>query len=116
MMEVSILRRLNGHPNIIQLYEVIETTNQIALVLGEVFKRLAAHGVDLKTCLLKPQMVMPGSESSEKASAQEVARATLDVFDECLTDDLAGVFFLSGGLIEEQATVNLNELNLAAKE
>lgn len=33
MMEVSILRRLNGHPNIIQLYEVIETTNQIVLVL-----------------------------------------------------------------------------------
>ena len=135
-------------------YGMARSRDVSTLVLREVFKRLAAHGVDLKTCLLKPQMVMPGettspprlplslalalnpdgrpisssalglsrgprgagSESAEKASAQEVARATLDVFDECLTDDLAGVFFLSGGLTEEQATVNLNELNLAAKE
>jgi len=33
MQEVSILRRLNGHPNMIQLFEVIETTTHIVLVL-----------------------------------------------------------------------------------
>lgn len=33
MQEVSILRRLNGHPNMIQLFEVIETSTHIVLVM-----------------------------------------------------------------------------------
>jgi len=33
MQEVSILKRLNGHPNIIRLFEVIETAAQVVLVM-----------------------------------------------------------------------------------
>jgi len=33
MQEVAILTRLNGHPNIIQLFEVIETASHVVLVL-----------------------------------------------------------------------------------
>lgn len=84
-------------------------------VLSEVVSCLKDHRVDLSKCLLKPQMVMPGTECPEpKATPSEVASATLEVFDACLPHDLAGVFFLSGGLTEEQATENLNEINRLA--
>lgn len=33
MQEVSVLKRLNGHPNIIQLFEVIETSSYVVLVM-----------------------------------------------------------------------------------
>ena len=45
-------------------YGMARSRDVSTLVLREVFKRLAAHGVDLKTCLLKPQMVMPGEATS----------------------------------------------------
>merc|ERR1711977_619264 len=84
-------------------------------VLRKVVEELKEHGVDLPTCLLKPQMVMPGSECPQQVSPEVVAETTLDVFTECLPHELAGVFFLSGGLTEEQATVNLNLINQVAQ-
>ncbi|QDZ22971.1 fructose-1,6-bisphosphate aldolase [Chloropicon primus] len=97
-------------------YDMARSREVSTQVLKEVVRRLQEHKVDMKLCLLKPQMVMPGSDCPTQAGSDEVAAATLDVFDECLPGDLAGVFFLSGGLTEEQATVNLNKINLLARE
>ena len=91
-------------------YDMSRSREVSTQVLREVVRRLQEHKVDMKLCLLKPQMVMPGSDCPTQAGSDEVAAATLDVFDECLPSDLAGVFFLSGGLTEEQATVNLNKI------
>lgn len=85
-------------------------------VLREVVKELNQHKVSLELCLLKPQMVMPGSDCAKQVTAEDVALATIDVFDACLPHDLAGVFFLSGGLTEEQATINLNLINQIAQK
>jgi len=49
-------------------------------VLHKVFAALDRHGVLLEGIVLKPNMVLPGSESGRKASPQEVAEATLTVF------------------------------------
>lgn len=47
-------------------------------VLQACIAQLWRQPVDLEATLLKPMMVMPGADASQKASAQDVAVATLD--------------------------------------
>lgn len=69
-MEPEIL--IDGSHSMERSQEVAEA------VISAVIEKLQAKGVDLKACLLKIQMVMPGSEA-EKAASQDIARATLAV-------------------------------------
>ena len=43
------------------------------------------HGVILEAMLLKPQMIIQGSDSGHSASPQEIATATLRVLRRCST-------------------------------
>ena len=61
--------------------------------------------------LLKPNMVVPGKESSRPASVQEVAIATLRCFRRHVPVAVQGIVFLSGGQEERVATVHLNAIN-----
>lgn len=79
-------------------------------VLFEVFKALHRHQVSLEQMVLKPSMVTPG-KASGKASAKDVAHATLTVFRRVVPAAVPGIFFLSGGQTPEEATNNLNALN-----
>jgi hypothetical protein len=47
-------------------------------VLQGVIAKLLEKKVDLEACLLKIQMIMPGSEA-DAASSEEIAKATVDV-------------------------------------
>jgi fructose-bisphosphate aldolase class I len=51
-----------------------EVTN---LVLDRVFERLFAARVQLEGMVLKPNMVVPGKKSSQKASPEQIAEATV---------------------------------------
>jgi fructose-bisphosphate aldolase class I len=75
--------------------------------LQEVMAQLELAGVDFAGTVLKPNMVVPGKESGQQASPEEVAEATVSVLRAALPDSLAGVAFLSGGQSPEEATVNL---------
>src|SRR6202012_5871194 len=66
-------------------------------VLHAVFGALWEQGVVLEGMLLKPNMVVPGKESSRLASAQEVAIATLRCFRRHVPVAVPGIVFLSGG-------------------
>ncbi|WP_417567819.1 class I fructose-bisphosphate aldolase [Marinobacter sp.] len=79
-------------------------------VLREVFHALYRHKVELKQMILKPSMVTPGKENP-KATPEEVARATLDVFRRAVPAAVPGICFLSGGQTPEEATANLNAMN-----
>lgn len=79
-------------------------------VLREVFHALYRHKVELTQMILKPSMVTPGKESP-KASPEEVATTTLEVFQRAVPAAVPGVFFLSGGQTPEEATANLNAMN-----
>jgi len=61
--------------------------------------------------LLKPNMVLPGSESGVHASPQDVAHYTVTVLARTVPTALPGIMFLSGGQGEEEAAVNLNAIN-----
>ena len=68
---------------------------------------LELAGVDLAGTVLKPNMVVPGKNSGQQASPEEVAEQTVSVLRAALPDSLAGVAFLSGGQSPEEATENL---------
>jgi fructose-bisphosphate aldolase, class I len=75
--------------------------------LQEVMAQLELAGVDFAGIVLKPNMVVPGKESGQQASPEEVAEQTVSVLRAALPDSLAGVAFLSGGQSPEEATANL---------
>eukprot|EP01064_Diplonema_japonicum_P014791 TRINITY_DN224_c0_g1_i1.p1 TRINITY_DN224_c0_g1~~TRINITY_DN224_c0_g1_i1.p1 ORF type:complete len:392 (+),score=129.70 TRINITY_DN224_c0_g1_i1:54-1178(+) len=80
-------------------------------VWAEVVRALHQHGVHFEAMFLKPNMVVHGADSGMTAAAVEVARATVTTLSRTLPAAVPGVFFLSGGLSEQNASANLNAMN-----
>jgi len=95
---------MNGAHSMARCAEVSEKT------LTAVFAALNDENVMIEGMILKTNMVIPGSESGEKATPEEVADATLRVFHKILPDNLPGQAFLSGGQSEIEATEHLNAI------
>ncbi len=96
---------MEGDHDIDKCYEV--TTN----VLNECYNELEIHKVDLKGTVLKPNMIIPGSDSSKKSSSVEIAKKTLECLKKNVPSAVTGIAFLSGGQSEIEASKNLNEIN-----
>ncbi len=96
---------MDGPHDIEKCYQV--TTN----VLNECYNELNIHKVDLKGTVLKPNMIIPGSESKNKSSLKEIAEKTLDCLKKNVPSEVPGIAFLSGGQSEIEASKNLNEIN-----
>jgi fructose-bisphosphate aldolase class I len=79
--------------------------------LHRVFDALYQHRVLLNEMILKPNMVVSGTECPNQASVAEVAEATLRCFRGCVPAEMPGIVFLSGGQTDELATAHLNEMN-----
>ena len=82
--------------------------------LHEVFSQLDRQGVALEGMLLKPNMVVSASSASNRASAETVAEMTVDCFKRTIPAAMPGIVFLSGGQNDDEATANLNAINLEA--
>jgi fructose-bisphosphate aldolase, class I len=65
----------------------------------------------LEGMLLKPNMVTQGATHAEKKSAQDIAWYTVRTLSRSIVPAVPGIMFLSGGQSEEEATLNLNEMN-----
>ncbi len=96
---------MDGPHTIERCYEVTERT------LRRVFGALYDHRVPLDEMILKPNMVLSGTECPQQASVSEVAEATLHCFRNCVPAEMPGIVFLSGGQSDELATAHLNEMN-----
>jgi fructose-bisphosphate aldolase, class I len=83
------------------------TTN----VLNECYNELEIQKVDLKGTILKPNMIIPGSECKNKANSKEIAKKTLDCLKKNVPNDVPGIAFLSGGQSEIDSSKNLDEIN-----
>ena len=79
--------------------------------LDKVFAELNAHCVALEGIVLKPNMVISGTEASDRAGPQAVAEATLRSLKEHVPADVPGIAFLSGGQTAEEATEHLGLMN-----
>ncbi|MCY4117333.1 MAG: fructose-bisphosphate aldolase class I [Caldilineaceae bacterium] len=82
--------------------------------LQETFAQLSRQGVALGGMLLKPNMVVSGSSASNRADPATVAAMTVECFKQTIPAAMPGVVFLSGGQTDNEATVNLNAINLEA--
>ena len=79
--------------------------------LKTLFSMLNANDVNLKGTILKPNMVVSGTDAPIQASVSEVAELTLKVLKENVPSDLAGIAFLSGGQPDLLATEHLDAMN-----
>jgi len=80
-------------------------------MLHAVFTELRDQRIHPEGMLLKPNMVLPGYESSEEVSDEEIARQTIQCFRRHVPAAVPGIVFLSGGQSEEEATRRLNAIN-----
>ena len=80
-------------------------------VLRTVYGELALQDVELEGTLLKPNMVLSGTECDEQADVQQVAEATVRVLKRTVPAAVPGIVFLSGGQSSEVATLHLNAMN-----
>ncbi len=79
--------------------------------LRAVFNELAVQDVMLEGMLLKPNMVISGSDCAEQAGVEEVAARTVQCLLRSVPAAMPGVVFLSGGQSDEVATQHLNAMN-----
>jgi fructose-bisphosphate aldolase class I len=80
-------------------------------VLRAVYDQLARHRVRLEATLLKPNMVLPGSDCPEQADDERIALMTVEVLRRTVPATVPGIVFLSGGQSDEQATARLDAIN-----
>jgi fructose-bisphosphate aldolase class I len=80
-------------------------------VVREVYAQLAVQRVRLEATLLKPNMVVPGTDCPIQADDEAIADATLTVMRRAVPAAVPGLVFLSGGQSDEEATARLNAMN-----
>ena len=86
--------------------------NKTSEVIKKCYEELELNKVELKGTILKPNMILPGSSSSEKLSGTEIAEMTLKCLKDNVPSEVPGIAFLSGGQSEIEATSNLNQISL----
>jgi len=79
-------------------------------VLQCTFSQLQCQGVLLEAMVLKPSMVISGSDATA-ASVEEVALRTIGCLRNTVPAAVPGIAFLSGGQTDEDATAHLNAMN-----
>jgi fructose-bisphosphate aldolase, class I len=100
-------------PEVLQdgTHTIDESAKATGRVLQAVYTELHDQRVDYRGTLLKPNMVLSGYDASDRASVEEVAERTLDVFYRHVPAAVPGIVFLSGGQSDEDATAHLNAMN-----
>jgi fructose-bisphosphate aldolase class I len=83
-------------------------------VLRDVFAALYRQRVLLEGIVLKPSMVIAGSDCGVSSSVDAVADATLQCLRQAVPAAVAGVAFLSGGQTGPTASAHLNAMHLRA--
>ena len=84
-------------------------------IIKRCYEQLELHKVELKGTILKPNMILPGTNSEEKIDKSKVAEMTNKCLKDSVPSEVAGIAFLSGGQTEREATKNLNEINIKNK-
>ena len=85
--------------------------NKTSEVIKKCYEELIFNKIDLSGTILKPNMILSGSDSNKKIVNEEVAKLTLKCLKNTVPKEVPGIAFLSGGQTETEATKNLNLIN-----
>ncbi len=96
---------MDGDHSIERCYGVTAETQ------STVFAALRRHHIQFDGMLLKPNMVVAGSECPQQAGVQDVAEATVRCLRNNVPAAVPGIVFLSGGQSDELATAHLDAMN-----
>lgn len=88
-------------------YDIDTAARISAQILDTLFEALNKAKVDLKSCILKTNMVLAGKHFTNPSTPDLVGARTAEVLRNHVPAELAGIVFLSGGQTVEQATNNL---------
>ena len=81
------------------------------LTLQRVFVELCDQGVALEGMILKPNMVIAGTDCAQQADVKTVAARTVESLRRTVPAAVPGIMFLSGGQSEADASAHLNAMN-----
>ncbi len=98
---------MEGAHTIDRCFEVTE------YALKAVYNALYDQGVMLEGTILKPNMILSGSECPTQAGVEEVAERTVKCLKRNVPAAVPGIVFLSGGQSDLDATAHLNHMNQA---
>lgn len=96
---------MDGDHSIEHCYDVTAAT------FNSVFAELNNQNVLLEGMLLKPSMVISGSDCAQQASVEEVAAFTVTLLKQAIPAAVPGIVFLSGGQSDVLATEHLQAMN-----
>lgn len=97
---------MDGDHSIERCYEVT------SWVLQTVYKELYEARVALEGTVLKPNMIVAGKKCPTQPSVEQVAEMTISCLKRTVPSAVPGIAYLSGGQSDEQATANLNAMNV----
>ncbi len=90
----------------------IETCYEVSKrALNIVFQQLVLNHVMLEGIVLKPSMVISGSNCPVQADIKRVAEMTFKCLKENVPLEVPGIAFLSGGQSSDDATAHLSKIN-----
>ena len=92
-------------------HSIDDCYNVTSRVLKSLFQHLKDKNVDIKGTILKPNMIISGTNCTDQAGVQEVAEKTVKCLLENVPEDLPGIAFLSGGQSDIDATAHLDAMN-----
>jgi fructose-bisphosphate aldolase class I len=96
---------MDGDHDIDRCFEVTEAA------LHSLFRALVEQRVHLEGTLLKPNMVLSGTNAELRVGPEEVARQTIACLRRGVPASIPGCVFLSGGQSDAEATLNLDAIN-----
>ena len=85
--------------------------NKTTEVIRRCFDELIKSKIDLSGIILKPNMILPGSNSDQRISSEDIAELTIKCLADSVPKEVSAITFLSGGQSDIEATKNLNEIN-----
>lgn len=96
---------MDGSHSIERCFEVTEHA------LNALYDELYAQRVVLEGTILKPNMVISGTDCAQQAGIEQVAEMTVTCLKRCVPSAVPGICFLSGGQSDEIATAHLSAMN-----
>ncbi len=92
-------------------HDIAQCFGATEAALNALYDELYTQRVELEGTILKPNMVLSGTECATQAGIEEVAEQTVKCLKRTVPSAVPGICFLSGGQSDEDATAHLSAMN-----